>query len=84
MIEAVGQAFEIADAVIAAVHVGGDIEGIDDCVLIPKVEHCSLAGITEGGGINVRYESRFLWDLVHRSYFPHNGAARIDLGAFAG
>jgi hypothetical protein len=61
-VEAVGQALEIADAVIAAVHVGGDIEGIDDRALVPKVEHCSLAGsITKGGSINVRDERLFQW-----------------------
>jgi hypothetical protein len=39
MVEAVSQPLEIADAVIVAVHVGGDIEGIDNGVLVPKVEH---------------------------------------------
>ena len=41
MVEPVGEALEIADAVAVRIHEGLDIEAVDDGVLVPEIEHGS-------------------------------------------
>ena len=45
MVEPAGQSFEIADPVVVSIHEGGDIEAVDNRILVPEVEHGLLPRI---------------------------------------